>query len=91
MTDTGNQQPVVDPTLIRLLLQISTQTESTGQGVKEILRLVSPSGDDDTNRVSDALEALAAAVVTQTDVLRSVQATLETLVPPPASASGDAR
>lgn len=91
MTDTGNQQPVVDPALIRLLLQISTQIESTGQGVKEILRLVSPSGDDDTNRVSDALEALAAAVVTQTDVLRSVQETLETLVPPPASASGDAR
>ena len=90
MADPSNQQPVVDPAVARLLLQISTQTESTEQGVKEILRLVSPSEEDDTNRVSEALEALATAVVTQTEVLRSVQATLETLVPPTPVTAGDA-
>ena len=90
MADPSNQQPVVDPAVARLLLQISTQTESTEQGVKEILRLVSPSEEDDTNRVSDALEALATAVVTQTEVLRSVQATLETLVSPAPVTAGDA-
>lgn len=90
MADPSTQQPLVDPAVARLLLQISTQTESTEQGVKEILRLVSPSEEDDTNRVSEALEALATAVVTQTDVLRSVQATLETLVPPTSAPGGDA-
>lgn len=63
------------------LLQLTAQMGLALQGIDDILRYVSPSEDDDGNRVADALDRLSAAVSEQTDTLNQLTESVRLLAP----------
>ena len=63
------------------LLQLTTQMGLALQGIEDILRCVSPSEDEEGNRVADALDRLSAAVSEQTDTLKLLTESVQLLAP----------
>jgi hypothetical protein len=75
LVDTG-QQKIAD-----LLVALLSKGDVMGKDIKDILKMVSPSEDDDESaKISEALAQMASAISGLSDTLSAVKASVDDLV-----------